>query len=133
MCSKYISRKEAANLLMVSVNTIRTMDKNGRIPCKAVYIRIKESQKKIVCYDRELFTQFAATNPVRHPGFKSEEVRLSRKTRKKNSYATECEEDVYGIKSKRDNFVYSGKAMMIILFCQPALRYGRYSYADCRD
>jgi hypothetical protein len=42
-------------------------------------------------------------------------------------------EDIWGInKNTRKPFVYSGRILMHILFCQPALRNGRYSYGDCK-
>jgi hypothetical protein len=40
--------------------------------------------------------------------------------------------DVYGIRLKKPVFVYSGKTLMHILFCQPSLRNGRHTYNDCK-
>jgi DNA-directed RNA polymerase specialized sigma subunit len=39
--------------------------------------------------------------------------------------------DVYGIRSNKKKIIYSGKMLMHILFCQPALRNGKYTYEDC--
>jgi len=44
----------------------------------------------------------------------------------------ENKNDVYGIRVKKPNFVYSGKILMHILFCQPALRNERHNYKDCK-
>lgn len=129
---KYISRRDASIILMVSTNSLLRMEKTGRIPFEVILFKVEESVKRICGYDRKEFLAWAATNPVRHPAFKSEAKRLSRMTGKKQSYSRGTNnEDVYNIRAKRPAFTFSGRKLMTILFCQPALRHGRYTYDDC--
>jgi hypothetical protein len=131
---KYISRRDAAIILGVSVHTIIRMEKTGRIPTKVVKFYELQCIRSINGYAIKEFMAWAETNPVRHPGFRDASRRLEqRKTFKKSCYSHGGEEDVYNIQSKRAPFVFSGHAMMVILFCQPALRNGRYSYSDCME
>ena len=130
--SDYISRRDAARLLMVSTHTIIRMEKTGRIPLPVVKFDQIQSTRKIFGYERAGFKDWAKTNPIRHPGFTSLEKRQQRQSAKKTSYSHGGLEDVYNIQAKRPPFVYSGRLLMMILFCQPALRNGRYSYADCK-
>jgi hypothetical protein len=133
---KYISRRDAAIILGVSVHTIIRMEKTGRIPTKVVKFYELQCIRSISGYDIKEFMAWAETNPVRHPGFRDASRRLEqRKTFKKSCYSHGGEEDVYNIQSHRKAppFVYSGRQLMLILFLQPSLRNGRYSYSDCMD
>jgi len=129
----YIGRDEASLVLGVSRNCIIRMDASGRIPCASKkMVSDKTGQKRIV-YDRAEFMEWAKTNPIRHTRYKDFDKRMESLRLKQQNPPIKKEniEDVYNIKGKRANFVYSGKLLMHILFCQPALRYSRFSYDDC--
>jgi hypothetical protein len=127
---KYIGRAEAAELLMVHVQTILRMEKEGRMPFPVVVFEKFRSDRwrHIHGYDRKEFKAWAATNPVKHAAFKSEETRKNRMTGKKGYYYGD-EGDIYNIRAKRTPFVYSGMAADIILFCRNGLL-SRHKYSS---
>jgi hypothetical protein len=130
---KYIGRAEAAELLMVHVQTILRMEKEGRMPFPVVVFEKFRSDRyrHIHGYDRKAFIAWAATNPVKHAAFKSEATRQERMTKgKKQKYSHGIDEvDIYNIRARRKPFVYTGMAADIILFCRNGLL-SRHKYSS---
>ena len=119
--SKYISRSDAAKVLMVSVHSVLRMEKQNRIPLEVVKFDDYKSIRKLWGYNRQDFIDWATTNPIKHPGYKCEETRKARMTGQKLSHSHGDEKDVYNIQKKAAPFVYSGLAADIILFCRNGL------------
>jgi hypothetical protein len=102
------------------------MEKEGRMPFEMVKFEdIDSLRHPFVCgYNRAEFMAWAATNPIKHPSFKSEEKRRGRMTFKKHqSRHGDRNDDVYNIQANRKGppFVYIGLAADIILFCRNGL------------
>jgi predicted DNA-binding transcriptional regulator AlpA len=105
----YITRREIAIRTNLNVETIRRFCEEGRLPEP---IR----RGRFLVYDREEGEKWI-----------KERNSLWIKPR----YKPTNEKDVWCIRGKKTNFVYSGRILMHILFCQPALRNGRFTYEDC--
>jgi hypothetical protein len=109
---KYITRQEIRERTRLPIETVRKLCiKNTQLSP----IRIGNH----IYYDRNAGEYFI------------EELNTTEKRSK--SHKQPNEKDVWGVRQPKRVFVYSGKTLMHILFCQPALRNGRYSYQDCED
>ena len=110
--SRYITRYEIAEQLGVSYKAVQQSFRRGKIPGPIVQVG------QHVFYDREIVEAWI-------------------KKKKASTNMTIYEEkikdkDLYGIRASKMPFVYSGRTLMHILFCQPALRNGRHTYEDCK-
>jgi predicted DNA-binding transcriptional regulator AlpA len=107
----YITRREIATKTQLSIETIKRLCNEGNLPKP-----IREG--RYLCYIREEGEQWI-------------KERNSLGLKPQNSIKEN--KDVWCIRGKKQPFVYSGRILMHILFCQPALRNGRYSYTDCQN
>jgi hypothetical protein len=111
-----ITRREAADILCVTMKTIYQMEKAGRIPTPKLIMLNERSGRNVIGYNRKLFSEWAETNPIRHAGYLDSD---ERKDRCKKSQPHES--DIYNIQRKGSPFIYSGYAKWWILNFQPAL------------
>jgi predicted DNA-binding transcriptional regulator AlpA len=107
---KYITRREIATRTQLSIETIKRLCDEGKLPEP---IR----NNRFIHYNRKEGEQWIKDRNA---------LGLKPQVRDKGN------KDVWCIRNKRDPFVYSGRTLMHILFCQPALRNGRHSYEDCK-
>jgi hypothetical protein len=111
--SKYITRLEIAQRTNMSVEAIKRSTHCGNIPGQTTQLG------RFIYYEREPVEVWI-------------EQLNSKGKPKQYSESKKKPLDIYGIRDKRKNFVYSGRTLMHILFCQPALRHGRHTYEDCK-
>jgi DeoR/GlpR family transcriptional regulator of sugar metabolism len=107
--SKYMSRADIALEIGVSIETVKRLLQYHKIPGPVI------KQRGMLLYDKDLIQNW---------------LKERKETYKPKNNRRHCE-DAWGVRDKRRSFVYSGKTLMHILFCQPALRNGRYTYNDC--
>jgi len=111
---KYISRQEIALRLGVSKESVKQQCIKGAIKSPVI------QYKRFMYYDRKIAEEWMIK-------FADNKRHTNAKREKTGNY------DVWGVRANKKRFVYSGKTLMHILFCQPALRNGRYSYQDCKE
>jgi predicted DNA-binding transcriptional regulator AlpA len=108
---QFITRREIATRTQLSIETIKRLCDEGKLPEP-----IREG--RFLAYKREEGEKWI-----------KERNALGIKPQVRNK----ADKDVWGVRDKRKPFVYSGRILMHILFCQPALRNGRFTYEDCHD
>jgi predicted DNA-binding transcriptional regulator AlpA len=108
---QYIQMTELATQLNCSIATIRSRISNGNFPGEIIregrniYFKRKEGEAWVLKEQDETEQKI---------------IKISKQNK-----------DIWCIRTKKDPFVYKGKTLMHILFCQPALRNGKYTYEDC--
>jgi predicted DNA-binding transcriptional regulator AlpA len=107
--AQYITRREIATKTQLSIETIKRLCDEGKLPEP-----IREG--RFLAYNREEGEKWI-----------KERNALGIKPQVRNK----ADKDVWCIRGKKQHFVYSGRILMHILFCQPALRNGRFTYEDC--
>jgi hypothetical protein len=116
---KYITREEIARRLDISTNSIRCLCRRGSIPEPVVKFA------NHFYYDREALEIYIKTR------LEQKQSLIERGYVPKSKEETPSK-DVWNVRGKKGSkFVYSGRTLMHILFCQPALRNGQYTYEDC--
>lgn len=109
---KYITRAEIASRLGLCPSSIAKFIKSGKVPGKTI------RNGRHWYYDRDIVEDWMIG--------KQERTKIEKEKRKAS------DEDIYGIRTRKQPFVYSGRTLMHILFCQPALRNGTLKYEDCK-
>jgi predicted DNA-binding transcriptional regulator AlpA len=106
----YITRREIATRTQLSIETIKRLCDEGQLP------EVIRERNRFVYYKREEGEQW---------------IKERNALGLKPQHRHKGEKDVWCIRGRKQPFVYSGRTLMHILFCQPALRHGRHSYKDC--
>jgi hypothetical protein len=111
----YITRREIATRTQLSIETIKRF-----------------------CDEGKLIEPIRDRRFIRYPRYEGEKwIEERNALGVKPHYRNKSDKDAWCIRGKKKPFIYSGRILMHILFCQPAIRNSpikekRYTYEDCK-